>query len=150
MTHSFKMHYFHLIWSTKDRYPYIDVNMQPKLYAYIAGIVQNSGYTLMEIGGMPDHVHLLVHMTNLDQYSAFIRDVKTHSTLWIKKNFSYAEKFKWQEGFASLSVSYSSIEKIRNYIKNQNEHHRTLTFEEEYFKFLDIQKIKYEKQFVLG
>ncbi|NGX42000.1 MAG: hypothetical protein K940chlam7_00274 [Chlamydiae bacterium] len=115
----------------------------------MGGIVRNLNGTLLEIGGMPDHVHLLVYLTNLDKYSHFIRDVKAHSSLWANKNYPTLDKFEWQKGFASLTVSYSSLEGVKNYIKNQEEHHKTMTFEEEYLKFLDGQNVKYDKRFVL-
>lgn len=150
MAHSFKVHFFHLIWSTKDRQPFIHAKLQSRLYPYMGGIIRSLDGSLLEIGGMSDHVHLLVYLTNLDQYSHFIRDVKAHSSLWIHKNFPKLEKFAWQEGFASLTVSYSSLEKVKHYIRNQEEHHKTMTFEEEYRKFLDGQKVKYDERFVLG
>jgi putative transposase len=150
MTHSYKIHFFHLIWSTKNREPWIDLEIQSGLYPYMGGIVRNLNGSLMEIGGMPDHLHLLVYMTNLDKYSHFIRDVKVHSTQWIHKNFPTHQNFAWQEGFASLTVSYSSLNKVRQYIQTQETHHSTMTFEEEFLKFLDKQKIQYDKRFVFG
>jgi putative transposase len=150
MTHSYKIHFFHLLWSTKGRQPWISAEMQSDLYPYIGGIIRNLDGSLLEMGGMPDHIHLLIYLTNLDKYSSLIRDIKTHSSLWVHKNFPTLKHFAWQEGFASLTISYSSLEKVRNYIKNQEDHHKIMTFEEEYLKFLDGQNVSYDKRFVLG
>lgn len=150
MTHAYKTHFFHLIWSTKARKEWLDVEIQSRLYPYMGGIIRNLNGSLLEIGGMPDHVHLLVNLSNLDKYSYFIRDVKAHSTMWIHKNFSELNDFAWQEGFASLTVSYSSLDKVKNYIRGQKEHHKKMTFEEEYISFLDKHGLKYDKRFVLG
>ena len=150
MAHSHKAHFFHLIWSTKNRTKWIDLEMQSKLYPYIGGIVRNSKGSLLEIGGMPDHVHLLVTLRDLDKYSYLLRDVKAHSTLWIHKNFPTLEKFEWQEGFGSFSLHFSMIDTVRNYIKNQEKHHQTMTYEEEYLKFVDGQNVEYDKRFVFG
>ena len=99
---------------------------------------------------MSNHVHLLIHLRNLDKYSYLLRDVKAHSTLWIHKNFPPLKEFEWQEGFASYSLHYTLVDAVRNYIKNQEQHHQTVTFEEEYLKFLDGQNIDYDKRFVFG
>ena len=79
--------------------------MQQRLYSYVGGIVRNYEGSLIEIGGMPDHVHLLIKLNNLDIFSSLIRDVKAHSSLWVHKNFPQLKDFAWQEGYASYSVS---------------------------------------------
>jgi len=148
MTHTQKFHFFHLIWSTKNRAKLIDSKIQSNLYPYIGGIIRNYKGTLIEIGGMPDHVHLLINLRNLDKYSYLIRDIKAHSTSWAHKNFSNVREFAWQEGFASFSLHFSLIDTVRHYIKNQEKHHQVMTFEDEYLKFLDDQNIQYDKRFV--
>ncbi len=148
MAHSYKVHYFHWIWSTKGRKPLINIELQPKLYAYIFGILRNNHAELLEIGGMQEHVHLLVEIKNLDRYSEVIRDVKASSSLWIHKNFPSLKDFAWQKGFASYSVSYSALEKVKQYIENQPEHHATISFEEEYRIFLERHNLKYDSRFI--
>jgi putative transposase len=149
MTHSHKAHFFHLIWSTKNRVKLITPEIQSRLYPYMGGIVRNFNGSLLEIGGMSDHVHLLINLRNLDKYSYLIRDVKAHSTLWINKNFPDL-KFEWQEGSASYTLHFSLIDTVKNYIQNQEKHHKTMTFEEEYIKFLEGQNIEYDARFVFG
>jgi REP element-mobilizing transposase RayT len=150
MAHSHKSHFFHLIWSTKNRTQWIDAEMKSRLYAYMGGVVRNYNGALLEIGGMPDHVHLLINIKNLDKYSYLVRDVKAHSTLWIRKNFPLLREFEWQEGCASFTLHFSLLENVKNYIQNQEQHHQIMTYEEEYLMFLNKQEIIYDKRFVFG
>jgi REP element-mobilizing transposase RayT len=87
MTHSYRLHYFHLIWSTKQRLPHISSDVQSRLYPYLGAITRNHSGKLLEIGGMSDHVHLLIELSLLDKFSHFIRDLKASSSQWIHKNF---------------------------------------------------------------
>lgn len=148
MAHAHKSHFFHLIWSTKNRLNWINDEIKHDLYSYMGGIIRNYDGTLLEIGGISDHVHLLVSLRNLDKYSYLIRDVKSCSTLWIRKKQLAFKDFEWQKGFASYTVNHSLVETVRNYIKNQEKHHQKMTFEEEYLRFLNEQGITYDKRFV--
>ena len=150
MTHTHKGHFFHLIWSTKNRALWIDTEIQADLYAYMGGIVKNHSGSLIEIGGMPDHVHLLINLRNLEKYSSLIRDVKAHSTMWIHKKFPVLRDFEWQEGFGSFTLHFSLVDNVRNYIQNQEKHHQSMTYEQEYLKFLEAQNIDYDDRFVFG
>lgn len=150
MTHSYRLHYFHLIWSTKQRIPHITSDVQSRLYPYFGAITRNHSGKLLEIGGMTDHVHLLIELSVIDKFSHFIRDLKGSSSLWIHKNFPKLHDFAWQEGYGSFSVSYSALDSVQKYIQNQEQHHATMTFEEEYLKFLHLHNIKYDDRFVLG
>jgi putative transposase len=150
MTHSYKIHFFHLIWSTKNRESFISTDIEARLYSYLSAITKNHTGKLLEIGGMPDHIHLLLELSSLDKFSYFIRDLKAYSSQWIHKTFPELSKFAWQEGYGSFSVSYSNLEAVQKYIQNQKQHHETLTFDEEYRKFLQLHNIKYDDRFVLG
>jgi REP element-mobilizing transposase RayT len=150
MTHSYRLHYFHLIWSTKQRLPHIAPDVQSRLYPYLGAITRNHSGKLLEIGGMSDHVHLLIELSLLDKFSHFIRDLKASSSQWIHKNFPSLHDFAWQEGYGSFSVSYSALQDVQKYIQNQEQHHATMSFEEEYLKFLKHHHVKYDERFVLG
>jgi putative transposase len=150
MTHSYRLHYFHLIWSTKKRQHHIAVDVQSRLYPYLGAITRNHSGKLLEIGGMPDHVHLLIELSLLDKFSHFIRDLKASSSQWIHKNFPNIQDFAWQEGYGSFSVSYSALPEVKRYIQNQEKHHVSMSFEEEYLKLLKIHNVEYDKRFVLG
>ena len=150
MTHSYRIHYFHIIWSTKGRLSLITPEIQLRLYPYIGGIIAKHDAKLIEIGGMPDHVHLLIKLNSLDNFSAFIRDIKASSSLWLHKNFPQLNIFAWQEGYGSFSVSYSTLETVQSYIQNQERHHSTMSFDQEYIKLLKLHHETYDERFVLG
>lgn len=150
MTHSYRVHYFHLVWSTKNRTSWIDNEIQDRLYSYLGGIVRNHKAKLIEIGGMSDHIHMLIELSLLDKFSDFIRDLKSCSSLWIHHTFPSKKDFAWQEGYGSFSVSLSALEKVREYICNQKQHHAHESFDQEYLKFLKHHKIQYDERFVLG
>ncbi len=150
MTHSYRIHYFHLIWSTKQRRPFITPEVQTRLYSYLGSVITNNNAHLLEIGGMPDHIHLLIELSNLDKFSYFIRELKASSSRWIHKTFPDLADFSWQEGFGSFTVSYSSLGQVKTYIQNQPEHHKKMTFAEEYKKFLRLHQVNFDERFVLG
>lgn len=150
MTHSYRLHYFHLIWSTKKRLPQITPDVQSRLYPYFGAIIRNHSGKLLGIGEMPDHVHLLIELSLLDKFSHFIRDLKASSSQWIHKNYPNLQEFAWQEGYGSFSVSYSALQEVQKYIQNQEKHHAIMSFEEEYLKFLKLHQVKYDNRFVLG
>ncbi len=150
MTHSYKVHFFHLIWSTKQRKSQISSNVQPHLYSFMASTIKHNSGKLREIGGMPDHVHLLVELKTLDKFSQFVRNVKNSSSLWIHKNFPELHDFAWQDGFGSFSVSFSSLDDVKKYIQNQEKHHVSMSFDEEFLKFLTCHNVKYDERFALG
>lgn len=149
MAYSFRAHYFHLVWSTRNREPFIIEEIRCLLYAYIGGVIKNHNGKLLEAGGMPDHIHLLVGLKSLDDFSKLIRDIKTSSSLWINKN-APEKHFAWQDGYGSFSVSYSSLDKVKLYIKNQEHHHKTSSFDKEYLQLLNLHNIDFDSRFVLG
>ncbi len=150
LTHSFRSHYFHLIWSTKNREDSITKEIQPRLYAYMGGIVKNHPAALLKIGGTANHVHLLICINSLDKFSDLIREIKAKSSLWIRQNYPKYQYFAWQEGYGSFSVSFSVHEKVKKYIENQEEHHKNLSFEEEFEGLLERNNMKYDERFVFG
>ncbi len=150
MTHSYRVHFYHCIWATKQRRAFIIPKVQIRLYTYINGIITNHSGTLLEIGGMPDHVHLLLKLGDLQPYSHFVRDVKACSSAWIHKNFPDMQDFAWQEGYGSFSVSYSVLNSVQKYIQNQEKHHKNMTFEQEYLRLLQLHNTPYDDRFVFG
>ena len=148
MTHSFKAHYFHLVWSTKNRKRIIKKDIQSNLYSYIGGIIKKRNGILLSAGGTDNHIHLLVSLKLPDQFSELVRDVKANSSLWINKNSNNQKRFAWQQGYSSFSVSYSGLAKVQLYIENQEEHHKIITFEEEFRRILIKHQIKIDSRFV--
>jgi len=148
MTHTYKNHFFHIVWSTKHREPVITTDIKESLHAYMGGIVRDYEGSLLKINGMPDHVHLLLSLENLSVYNDLIRDIKSSSTKWAKKNYPSLKNFGWQEGYGSFSVSGSIINNVIKYIENQETHHQKRSFEEEYLDFLNKHGISYDPRFV--
>ena len=115
MGSSHRAHYFHLVWSTKGRQDFILPKVQERLYPYMGGIVRKSGGVLLEIGGIPNHVHILVGVSNLDHFTALVRNTKASSSGWLKEEFPECLRFGWQDGFGSFTVSYSMVDTVREY-----------------------------------
>jgi putative transposase len=144
LSNSFKNHWFHLIWSRKERDNLIDKRFQNQLYIYIEGIIRDCKGQLVEIGGIANHVHLLVHFGSVDHYSVVIQKMKGASSLWVNEKRFLPTKFFWQEGYGSFSVNYSQVEAIRQYIRDQEIHHKGQTFEQEYLDLLTTHRIPYD------
>lgn len=104
----------------------------------------------MEIGGIPNHVHILASLPKTICLSDFVRNIKAGSSKWIKTRNTHYSQFEWQEGYGAFSVSPSLVDKTVSYIRNQEEHHRKRTFEEEYKLFLEASKIEYDEQYAFS
>jgi putative transposase len=147
MSHTFRNHHFHLIWSTKHRKNLIEKHFQERLYSYMGGIIRENKGTLVQIGGTENHVHLLIGLGPIDKYSELIRTIKAGSSMWLHKN-GLKNDFAWQNNYASFCVSYSQLGAVQKYIMNQEKHHKKLTFEEEYIEFLKINGLDYDEKYV--
>lgn len=140
----------HFIFGTKERRRLITPDLNDRLYAYIGGTVANERGRLLVAGGMPDHVHLLISMPGQMSASDMMRLVKTNSSRWVHETFPGMGEFGWQDGFGAFSVSHSAIERVREYIERQAEHHRTMTFEEEFAEFLNRHEIAFDPRYLPG
>lgn len=139
---------FHIIYSTKYRKPTIRLNWRDDLYGYIGGIVRDQNGTLLKIGGIEDHVHLLAKLSPSIAISDVLRTVKANSSRWINERLDVSQKFEWQSGYAAFSVSESQMPAVYEYIANQAEHHRKKTFEEEFLAILRKHQIDFDMQYV--
>ena len=147
MSHTMKSQYFHLIWSTKNRINWITPDIQPRLYAYIGGLIRGHNNSLLCIGGTENHVHLLISFKNIDRFSSMMRDYKSKSTIWLRDAFPHKKNFTWQIGYGAFSTSYSGLDKVMHYIENQEEHHKKISFEQEFEMILEKHNIKmYQKE----
>jgi putative transposase len=127
----------HVIFACKDRRPLITPEIAGRLYAYIGGVLRNRDCVLIEGGGTADHVHLLIGLLPRYAIADILRDIKANTSKWVHEIWPGVE-FEWQEGYGVFSVSVSHVEKSRAYIRNQQEHHKTQTFEDELRKFRNI------------
>lgn len=130
--------YIHFVWSTKNREPYFDSKeLRLKVWDHIRENAKSKGIYLDFVSGYSDHCHCLVSL-GLDQtIQKIMQLIKGESSFWINKNQLTKQKFEWQDEYFAVSVSESNLEKVRNYIQNQEDHHRKKSFQEEYSEFLD-------------
>ena len=136
----------HIVFSTKHREPLITDAIRERLYGYIGGIVRAEQGALHAIGGVEDHVHLLVRWRADAPISDLMRTLKSRSTKWVKSEFGSA--FAWQEGYAAFSVSKSQEDVVRGYIAKQAEHHRVVGFREELIKLLDAHGVEFDARWI--
>ena len=148
MPQSFGSLYFHLVFSTKNRQPLIDAELQTRLYEYIGGILRAEKSVLLAAGGMPDHVHLLVSLSRELSIAEAVRLVKANSSKWIHATFAERQQFTWQAGYGAFSVSFSNLPDVKNYLARQAEHHRVRTFQDELREFLRRHELEWDERYV--
>jgi len=142
----FSLHY-HIVFSTKERRPSIRQEWQPRLHSYLGGIVRGTNGVAETVGGVADHVHLLLSLRPVHCLSDLMRNMKKDSTNWIKENFD--RSFGWQEGYAAFTVSPSATNAVRKYIAHQEAHHRKGSFIDELRELLGKAGIEYEEKYLL-
>jgi REP element-mobilizing transposase RayT len=140
--------YCHVIFSTKNREPYLTPELQPRLYAYLGGILQPQKSVLLAAGGIADHVHLLISLGRELAIADAVRLLKANSSGWIHDTFPDRQVFAWQVGYGAFSVSYSNLKVVKRYIANQEKHHRRRTFQEEYREFLVKHDVEFDERYV--
>src|ERR1051325_3185496 len=130
--------WIHYVWSTKDRAPIINTDLRPKLFSHVEENAHKKGIYLDCINGVEDHVHAVVSLGGDQTISKIAQLLKGESSHWINDNKLIRTKFEWQDEYFAVSVSESMIEKVREYIRNQEAHHRTRTFQEEYEELIKL------------
>ncbi|HKP72275.1 MAG TPA: IS200/IS605 family transposase [Pyrinomonadaceae bacterium] len=143
MPHTFTNLLTHVIFSTKDRAPLITADLKPQLHAYMGGIVRELRGKALIVNGTADHVHLLVSISPSLSLADVMRVLKTNSSRWAHE--AKRARFGWQSGYGAFSVSQSNVQGVLEYIAHQEEHHRKLTFQEEYVMFLQKHGISYDE-----
>jgi len=149
MSQSFTNLLYHLIFSTKNRKPWITELYQPRLYEYIGGIIYGANGFPLGINGVADHVHVLARLGPTQALADVIRDLKSNATGWLHEIFPELHEFSWQRGYAAFSVSHSQVNKVRNYISHQEEHHQKVSFRDEFERFLIANDIKYDPRYLV-
>ncbi|VTU02132.1 transposase is200-family protein : Transposase IS200-family protein OS=Rhodopirellula maiorica SM1 GN=RMSM_03164 PE=4 SV=1: Y1_Tnp [Gemmataceae bacterium] len=123
--------HYHLVFSTKHRLPTITPEIQPRLWDYLGGVVRGLGGTPLRVGGVEDHVHLLVTLRQEPALKDVLRDLKAGSSGWVHDTFPDARDFWWQTGYGAFTVSHSNIGRVTAYIENQATHHQKMSFQDE-------------------
>jgi REP element-mobilizing transposase RayT len=140
--------YVHIIFSTKNRRPLIDQEIENALYSYLGGICNGLECFPVKIGGHKDHVHILSHFSKKITMIKFLEELKSHSSNWIKTQNTRYKDFYWQGGYGAFSVSPQSIEPVKQYIESQHEHHKTTTFQDEYRRILREHNVEFDERYV--
>jgi len=153
MAGTFTSLHYHLVFSTKNRNPLIHDSFKKRLETYIGGIIKSESKVLksgkrtaalLAIGGMSDHMHMLVRWPANRTVSDLMRITKSKSSGWLTNTFPEAKQFSWQEGYGGFSVSKSGLAEVEAYILNQEKHHATKTFQEEFLALLEKHEIEYD------
>jgi len=134
----------HIVFSTKHRQPWITEDIRERLYKYIGGIIRGEKGVLFEIGGVEDHVHLYFRWRPDAAISDLMRATKANSSLWIHQNFPRLKEFAWQDGYGVFTVSKSQEPAVRQYVRNQPEHHKTEDFKSELLRLLRLHDIEFD------
>ena len=149
MAQSLYQSYMHIVFSTKNRKPWLqNDSIRSEMYSYLAAICNKKKSPALAVNGYHDHIHLLVRMGKTMTAPVLIGEMKEDSSKWIKtKDESYAD-FYWQSGYGAFSVSATHVDVVQNYIESQEDHHRVVSFQEEYRRILGKNKIQFDEQYV--
>ncbi len=139
---------YHIVYSTKHRQPLIALNWQDNLHKYIGGIIRERDGIAIEIGGMPDHVHILAKLSPKRAIMDVLRDIKAGSSKWANESGHVRGRFEWQTGYGAFSVSHSQVSRVVEYIHTQAEHHRATTFQDEFLAMLRRHEIEFDMRYV--
>jgi putative transposase len=142
--------HYHIIFSTKNREPWIAPDIEERIYRFIGGVARTHHMTALQVGGAEDHVHALVTAPATIAPFQIAQLLKGNSSKWIHEEFESLKHFGWQDGYGAFTVSKSNIPEVVKYIQNQREHHRRKTFQEEYLEFLKANDIKYDERYLWG
>ena len=139
--------HYHLVFSTKDREPFIVPAWRSRLHEYLGGLIRTANGIPETVGGTADHVHVLAGLRATHTLSSFVQDIKQTSSRWVHETIG-EKRFAWQEGYGAFTVSESNREAVKHYIANQEEHHRTKSFQEEYLAFLKKHGVQYDERYL--
>jgi putative transposase len=138
----------HTVFSTKHRQPFLnDAALRSEMHHYIGGILGNLECQPIIVGGVEDHVHFLCALARACDAAMMVKEVKRGSSLWIKTKGLAFSDFHWQNGYGIFSIGFSQIGAVKEYIENQAEHHRTMTFQDEYRELLRRYEIEYDERY---
>lgn len=139
---------FHVVFSTKERRPAIDLPMQDALYEYIGGIVRGQRNVLLEIGGVADHIYLAIRMRADLSVAEVVRDIKANSSKWLREERKLQAWPGWQSGYGAFTVSQSQLGTLRRYIRNQEAHHKKHSFQDEIISLLRKHCVEYDPEYL--
>jgi putative transposase len=150
MANSFTQLYVHCVWSTKNREPLIGRGVESRVWSTIAETAHRHGIHVNKVGGIENHVHVLLELPRTMGIAEMMKQVKGGSSQAIRKSRVLHESFAWQDGYGAFTVSKSVVQEVVDYIENQRAHHQQMTFEEEFVQFLNRHGIEYDEKYLWG
>ena len=139
----------HAVFSTKDRRPFLRKDaLREELYNYLGGVLKHHDCQPIIIGGVEDHVHVLSSLSRTWDAAEMIKEMKRSSSLWVKKKDKTLAEFAWQGGYGIFSIGFSQIGSVKRYIAGQEQHHRKVSFQDEFRLFLKRYEIEYDERYV--
>jgi REP element-mobilizing transposase RayT len=148
MANTYTQIHIQTVFAVKNRKGLINSEWKDELFKYITGIIQSYNHKVLQINGMPDHIHILFGMRPTQSLSDLMKQVKQDSSKWINKKGFVKTSFSWQAGYGAFSYASSDISNVINYIKNQEQHHKTKTFADEYLNLLQDFNIDYDDRYI--
>jgi REP-associated tyrosine transposase len=148
MSQSLSQIYLHAVFGTKHRYPWITSSIEEDVYRYISGICKGLKCPVHKIGGMEDHIHILFELSKTESPMDVVKKIKANSSKWIKKKHPTCEKFSWQKGYGVYSVGQSTYKSVSRYIENQKEHHKKISFQDEFENMLKAAGLSFDPKYL--
>jgi len=148
MPQSLSQLYVHTVFSTKNRERFLSDDIRNELHAYIGGIIHRLGGVLLAAGSVEDHIHLFISHPRTCAPAELVKQIKSASSSWIKNKGQELNNFHWQTGYGIFSISPTHQDALRAYIANQREHHRVISFQEEYKKLLEKNGVNYDEKYL--
>jgi len=140
---------YQIVFGSKGRKRFFDKSNQVQLFNYMAGISRNKKCYPYKVGGDSNHIHLIIELHKTQSLSGYVQEMKKAAHIWLEQNCILYPNFPgWQIGYSGFTYDYSALDNLKNYVENQNEHHRIVTFEEEYIALLDEHGIDYDEKFL--
>jgi putative transposase len=139
--------HYHVVFGTKHQRPLMAADWRPRLHAYLGGTARTLDIVPEAVGGVADHVHLLLGMRATHRLADVMRDIKRASSAWVHETIG-EKAFEWQDGYGAFTVSVSLLETVRNYIARQEEHHHKKTFQDEYVELLQRNGVEYDERYL--
>jgi len=145
---SYVSSHYHCVFSTKGRRPLISTELRERLWPFLGGIARQHRMKAIEVGGMADHIHLLLSLPSTLSIAKALQLIKGGSSKWVHETFPQHRLFGWQVKYGAFGVSVSQLDKIIQYIKSQENHHRKMTFQEEFLALLKKHRVEYDKRYL--
>jgi len=147
VSHTYTQNVIHVVFSTKDRRKLMSDELRPRMWAFATGICNNLGILVHAVGGMEDHIHLLLQIPPTLAVAKAVLAIKSNSSRWANEE---GVKFAWQQGYGAFSVSSSNVPVVVRYIQNQETHHKKMNFDVEFLALLKKHRIEFDSKFVFG